>query len=122
MTTTKKKLKIFVLLAAISILLSGCFKLPSEQVSKNGQNLSGKTVISIKDFVFEPAELTIKAGDSVTWVNNSPSIHNVMANNVFSSGDLKSGESFSYKFDKTGVYDYICFIHPAMNGKIIVTQ
>ena len=40
----------------------------------------------------------------------------------FSSGTLKKGDSYSFKFNKTGTYKYICAIHPFMKGSVKVTK
>ena len=39
---------------------------------------------------------------------------------LFRSGALDQGESFTFKFDKPGIYKYLCSIHPKMTAEIIV--
>lgn len=75
-----------------------------------------------KSYKFEPAAISIDAGDEVTWTNNDDFPHNV---HVFGENevteDLPVGESASIGFDEAGDYYYECSIHPQqMRGKIIV--
>jgi amicyanin len=80
-----------------------------------------KTVqVSMKSMAFQPKELTISAGDMVTWTNNDPMLHDVDLGNMGKSPEMRKGETFSKTFDKAGTYDYDCDIHPGMTGKIIV--
>lgn len=82
------------------------------------------------DYSFEPKELHIKSGDTVTWLNMQDEGHNVMAESVpkeaesFSSPPLeKNGEKWSYTFKTSGTYKYHCHPHAAvMSGVIIVDK
>jgi LPXTG-motif cell wall-anchored protein len=79
------------------------------------------TTVTIADFSFSPASITIQAGDTVTWVNNGPSAHTATANNgAFNTGVLQKGHSASHTFTKAGTYSYICSIHPFMHGTVVV--
>jgi plastocyanin len=79
-------------------------------------------VINIKSAIFTPASLIVKAGTTVTWINNDAVPHTIVSNsgNLLNSGKLVSGKSFSFKFVASGVYTYHCDIHPMMKGAIIV--
>lgn len=80
---------------------------------------SGAYPVSIKNFAFSPAVLSIKTGDTVIWTNNDSSLHSV--NGIgFESNDMGKGQSYSYTFTSSGTFDYICKIHPSMKGQIIV--
>jgi amicyanin len=76
--------------------------------------------VSMKNMAFEPKELTISAGDTVTWTNNDPMLHDVDIDNLGKSPEMSKGQTYSKTFDKPGTYDYDCDIHPGMTGKIIV--
>jgi plastocyanin len=77
--------------------------------------------IVVKDFMFTPNSLTIKAGSSVTWANMDDEPHNVVSDaGLFRSGAMDTNESFSFKFDKPGTYHFTCSIHPRMVGTIVV--
>lgn len=77
--------------------------------------------VSITDFTFTPANLTVGKGTTVVWTNMDPVDHTVTSD-TFSSNALESGDSFDYTFNETGEYSYSCSFHPQMTGKIIVTD
>ena len=76
--------------------------------------------ITIKDFMFAPASLTIKAGTTVTWLNEDEEPHTVVSAGLFRSKAIDTKESFAFKFDKPGEYHFVCTIHPQMSGTVIV--
>jgi plastocyanin len=77
--------------------------------------------IVVKDFMFNPNSLTIKAGSSVTWANKDDEPHSVVSDaGLFRSGAMDTNESFTFKFDKPGTYHFTCSIHPRMVGTIVV--
>jgi|SRR5580692_10356073 plastocyanin len=79
------------------------------------------TKILVKDFMFSPTPLTIKAGSTVTWTNMDDEPHTAVSDTgLFKSGGMDTNDSFSFKFDKPGTYHYTCTIHPRMVGTIIV--
>lgn len=75
--------------------------------------------VAIENFSFNPQQLTISVGTTVTWKNNDDVPHNVVFEN-FSSKELAKDETFSHTFDTKGSYSYSCGIHPSMTGQIIV--
>ena len=77
--------------------------------------------VTIKDFMFSPTSLTVKAGSTVTWTNEDDEPHTVVSDEkLFRSGSLDTNDSFKFKFDKTGTYHFTCSIHPRMLGTIVV--
>jgi plastocyanin len=77
--------------------------------------------ILVKDFMFTPNSVTVKAGSTVTWANMDVEPHTVVSDaGLFRSGAMDTNESFSFKFDKPGTYHFTCSIHPRMVGTIIV--
>ncbi len=89
--------------------------------------------VTIQNFAFVPATLTVKAGTKVTWTNNDTTVHDVTSTNgpsvtaattsLFASGTLNQGDSFSFTFSKPGTYYYECTIHAAMatmHAKVVV--
>lgn len=77
--------------------------------------------VTIADFSFTPASVTIHVGDTVTWTNHGPSAHTATANNgSFNTGVLQKGQSASHTFTTAGTVTYICSIHPFMHGTIVV--
>jgi len=77
--------------------------------------------VKIDNFSFEPAEITVAAGTTVTWVNRDDVPHTVTSNDdKFSSKALDTDDQFSFTFKDAGTYDYYCSVHPKMTGKVIV--
>ena len=77
--------------------------------------------VLIKDFMFVPTTLTVKAGTTVTWANKDEEPHTVFSDTgLFRSNAMDTGEAFSFKFDKPGTYHFLCTIHPRMVGTIVV--
>lgn len=76
--------------------------------------------VEIRLLKFQPAELTVKSGDKVTWINRDYLVHDVteFSGKAWSSDSLKRNESWSLTIEKSA--DYHCTIHPIMKGKIIV--
>ena len=77
--------------------------------------------IVVKQFMFMPNSMTVKAGSTVTWANMDDEPHTVVSDiGLFRSGAMDTNESFSFKFDKPGTYHFTCSIHPRMVGTIVV--
>jgi plastocyanin len=89
-----------------------------------GPKVAGSTVIVIRDFAFEPASVSIKAGASVTWLNCStpddPAHTTTADQSQWNSPLLSEGETFTETFDAAGSYAYHCEPHPFMKGSVEV--
>ena len=74
--------------------------------------------------VFEPCELTIAVGDTVTFVNNELPPHNVIFadHDELSHGDLAfaAGESFDVTFEQPGDYAFQCDPHAGAGMKGVI--
>ncbi|RLJ41032.1 plastocyanin [Litoreibacter meonggei] len=77
--------------------------------------------VTIKGFKFEPANLTINAGDKVVFVNADAAPHTATANNKsFGTGRLKKGQQAALVFKSAGKFAYFCEVHPKMKASITV--
>jgi plastocyanin len=77
--------------------------------------------VDISGFAFDPATITIKVGQSVTWTNLDSAAHTVTADdNSWKSDNLDQGGTFSRAFTTAGTYTYHCSIHVEMKGSVIV--
>jgi len=78
--------------------------------------------VSIDNFAFAPATLTVKVGTTVTWTNRDEEPHTVAASDgSFHSPGMGTGATFSHTFSTAGKFDYVCSIHPMMHGTVVVT-
>ncbi len=79
--------------------------------------------VTIINFAFDPAAITIKAGTTVRWINQDSASHTVTSDTgLWDSGNVAQGASFSRVFDTVGTFAYHCGIHPSMKGTITVTS
>lgn len=87
----------------------------------------GGATVTIKDFHFDPETVTIKAGETVTWVNEDRRNHMVMSGappvmtDLFMSPSLAKGDSWSYTFEEPGEYPYHSMTGSFI-GSVIVEQ
>ena len=78
--------------------------------------------VTIDNFAFAPATLTVKVGGTVTWTNRDEEPHTVAATDgSFHSPGMGTGATFSHTFGSPGKFDYVCSIHPSMHGTVVVT-
>ena len=121
---------VVVLVAAA--LLVGCW---SERSTGPGVDLAGcnvdlpadafgSTIVVIRNFAFNPAQVTVKAGGKVTWVNckaGGTDSHTTTSDaNVWSSALLAPGATFTRQFTAAGSFPYHCEPHPGMQAIIVV--
>jgi plastocyanin len=77
--------------------------------------------VAIAGFGFRPAEITVRAGQAVTWENDDPAEHTVTdQGGGFGSKTLGPGARFRTVFDRPGTYRYFCALHPEMKGTVVV--
>ena len=78
-------------------------------------------VVHMHNFAFVPATVTIKAGDTVEWINDDTDAHTVDSTaKLFDSGGLDTHDNYSHVFAKAGSFTYFCSLHPYMKGTVIV--
>ena len=77
--------------------------------------------VVMEGMVFKPASLTIKAGDSVVWVNADIVEHTATAlDNSWDSKMVSPEKSWIHTFKSAASYDYVCKYHPTMKGTVKV--
>jgi plastocyanin len=77
--------------------------------------------ITIADFAFKPADITIAPGQTITWTNKDGAPHGLEYQDGAQGTDLLlPGASFSRHFERPGSYGYVCPIHPYMSGHVVV--
>jgi plastocyanin len=77
--------------------------------------------VTIDNFTFSPAVLTIKSGSKVTFVNHDDIPHSIVdSNGKFKSKVLDTDESYSMTFSTPGDVTYFCGLHPHMKASIVV--
>ena len=77
------------------------------------------TEVLIDQFTFTPQRFTVKAGTSVTWINEDDVPHTIASSSkLFKSKALDTGDKFSFTFTTPGTYEYFCSLHPHMTGAV----
>jgi amicyanin len=79
--------------------------------------------IPIAQYAYQPAEMTVRVGETVTWTNQDQAPHDVVTTAgpaVLQSPLLTQGQSWSFTFTVPGDYDYYCSVHPDMRGRVTV--
>jgi plastocyanin len=92
--------------------------------NQNTKQTSGNEV-TIKNFTFDPAGITVKKGTTVKWTNYDDVGHNVIESDNKtgpSSPLLAKNQSYSFTYNEAGIFAYKCSVHPYMTGSITVTE
>jgi plastocyanin len=86
-----------------------------------GSALAANGEVEIDQFAFIPQRITVKAGTTVTWINQDDVPHTIASSDkLFKSKALDTGDKFSFTFTTPGTYAYFCSVHPHMTGAAVV--
>ncbi|MEP6571651.1 MAG: plastocyanin/azurin family copper-binding protein [Gemmatimonadota bacterium] len=117
-------------IAAATAVLAACFSERTTATGPTGGQCSipltgvpGSTVVIIKNFVFQPAQVTVRPGATVSWVNceTDGTTHTSTADQAaWDSPLLDVGVAFTFTAPAAGTYTYHCAPHPTMLGSLIV--
>ncbi len=89
----------------------------SDSAEEPEAEASADTSVDIADFLFEPKDITVSVGDTVTWTNLDEAPHDATADDdSFATKLMDEGETDSVTFDEEGTFSYICSIHPPDSG------
>jgi plastocyanin len=105
------------------VLMAGGLFLASAGATTSPTTAPATVSVAINDFNFQPKEVTVAVGETVTWVNHDDVPHTATAKGdspAFDSKALDTDEKFSFTFKTPGSYPYYCKVHPHMTGLIIV--
>ena len=79
--------------------------------------------VCLENTAFNPGDITVSVGDSVTWENVDGTDHTVTADDDSGADfdeELSDGDTYEETFDEAGDFTYHCEIHPSMTGTITV--
>ena len=89
--------------------------------ARQGTPVTGVPQLNIQNFAYQPANMQVRAGTTVTWTNQDNVPHSVtFKNGMKDSGLLSQRQSFSYTFNTPGTYQYYCTVHPYMVATVTV--
>ena len=90
---------------------------PAAAAAKPNEVKAARVTVRLSNFKFEPQEVTVTAGTTVEWIDETGR-HTVEADDdSFKSDTLTAGGTFEHKFDTAGVYPYYCGFHGEKHGK-----
>jgi plastocyanin len=107
-------------LASLAAALAVAAGLAVSQTPAGGADVPAPQV-RIENFRFEPAEIVVTRGGTVTWLNRDEELHAVVAaDGSFASPGIDTDARYSHEFDAPGRYEYRCALHPQMKGTVVV--
>jgi plastocyanin len=123
MTRTPTLRRLAAAAAVVGLLVFGaCGGDDDDTPGDAGAAGGGGDAVAITDFNYEPADLEVEAGTTVTFTNEDGFAHTVTAKDKsFDSGNLDEGATFEHTFDEPGTYAYLCAIHNSMTGTVTVS-
>lgn len=82
----------------------------------------GAGAVTIRDYKYAPADLTVPVGTTVRFTNEDSTPHTATSkeSGVFESGPIDTGKTGTIKLEKAGTFTYYCVFHPFMKGTITV--
>jgi plastocyanin len=96
--------------------------MPSESAATSEGSPAAANAVTIANFAYDPATITVPVGTTITWTNTDSVDHTVTADDrSWDSGHIAQGQTFSRTFTTAGTFPYFCTIHPNMKGTVIVT-
>ena len=117
------KRRVLPLAGAVALALgAGAYAAETDQAPQVAA-MAAPGAITIDNFAFAPAILTVAPGTKVTWSNKDEEPHTVTSadgGQTFKSPALDTDDKFSFTFDTPGTYKYFCSIHPHMVGVVVV--
>ncbi len=130
----KRSLALLLACLALGLVVAGCggddeesadeaqtTEEPAEEPAAGG---GGAKEVSMEGIKFNPAQVTVKAGDTVTWTNDDSAPHNAVdeKTSAFKSELFNKGETYEFTAKEPGEIAYVCTIHPGMEGTLTVTE
>jgi plastocyanin len=104
------------------LLLAGCSSpapTPSGGTGGTGATGSSAVAVSLQNFTFNPSDIQVAVGGTVTFTNNDTVQHN-LAGDGWTSGVMAAGATFSHTFAAAGSFPIRCTIHPSMTANVTV--
>ena len=97
------------------LAIAAALFLPARRAQAEEENM-----IHIDNFTFQPKEMKVKVGTTVTWKNRDDIPHNVVCAGKFRSKTMDTDDTYSFTFTAAGDYKYFCSLHPHMTGMVKV--
>ena len=86
---------------------------------KGDKGGAAAATVELQGTSFDPDDVEVKVGDTVVWTWKDSALHNVTGGPLKSGN--KSGGEYRYTFTEAGEFDYVCTLHPGMEGTVTVS-
>lgn len=119
-----RKIRVTGLMAAVTLMAALSFSLFAFQPQQVSAQTTPPTVnITIQNFAFSPATITIPVGTKVIWTNKDSMAHTVTSDSgdMLKSALIPQNTTFEFTFTTAGTFSYHCTPHPNMKANIVVT-
>ncbi|MDQ3759019.1 MAG: cupredoxin family copper-binding protein, partial [Actinomycetota bacterium] len=99
---------------------------PTDEETAGGEDTTSASTgtgdaVEIAEFLYEPEELTVPAGTTITFTNQDTAAHTATADDSsFDTEELGKGDSAEETFDEPGTFTYYCRFHVFMKGSVVV--
>jgi plastocyanin len=117
---------IALLLTVFALFLVGCggSSDSSSGSASTAAGASGAKAVTIRDYTYKPAAITVPVGTTVRFTNQDSTPHTATSkeSGVFESGPIDPGKTGTIKLETAGTFTYYCVFHPFMKGTITVTS
>ncbi len=99
-----------------TIMVEGAVATPQASPAASGDT------ISIVNLAYDPPQLDVAVGTTVTWTNDDQVSHTATsADGLFDTGTIGAGESAGITFDEAGTFEYVCAFHAGMRATVVVS-
>jgi plastocyanin len=97
---------------------------PAETEVDTVEAPGGAVRIRMVDFAFDPEDVDVRVGQTITWVNEDDAPHNAVerAGDTLRTDTIEKGGEVTFTPEEAGTIDYICTIHPNMTGTLTVAE
>lgn len=122
-------MKNFIIVVIAVVIAVGGYYLYKKNYSLGGTNQNSNTnssaavetnIVNISNFAFDPASISVKTGDAISFNNQDGTDHTVTADGGNFNQQVGAGKSATITITNAGNYAYHCAIHPSMKGTIEV--
>jgi plastocyanin len=110
------------LITVAAVGIAGCGGGDGGASSSGGEAPSSGKTVTIEDFAYAPAGLTVTKGTTVEFANEDGTSHTATSKEAgaFDTGTIEPGQSGKVTLDRAGTFSYYCVFHPFLKGTITV--
>ena len=123
-STTSTRFRRLLVLPFLALAMAACGgNDDAGQSTGAGEAPNSGSEVVIEGFSFNPMDIEVAPGTTVTWTNQDSAPHTVKDNgDLFPESDeLAKGDTFEFTYETPGEYPYICGIHQYMKGTVTVS-